>query len=75
MFFPLFQVLLTTPPAPENLYAELVLVQDGGDNSPAAAVLPALEQPQKQLADSARPPATGMTTIAFMFSVQSQWFA
>ena len=31
MFFPLFQVLLTTPPAPENLYAELVLVQDGGD--------------------------------------------
>ena len=46
--------------------------QDGPD---VAGFLPALEQPQKQLADSARPPATGMTTIAFTFSVQNQWFA
>ena len=39
--------------------------QDGPD---VAGILPALEQPQKQLADSARPPATGVITIAF-FSV------
>ena len=43
-------------------------VVDQQNGSDVAGFLPALEQPPQQLADSSRPPATGMATIAFFLS-------